>query len=75
MNSLNNSNASITNNNNSMNNAPNENVSMHVIPMGPYRKEPLTTGLAVVKMFDTIDKDTSKSIRNASCYKSKVLSP
>lgn len=76
MNSLNNSNATITtNNNNSISNVPNETVSMlHVIPMVSYRKEPVTIGSPLVKMFGANDKDTSKSIRNASCYKSKVLS-
>lgn len=78
MNSLNNTNATITNNNNNNNsigNGPNENLSMHIIPMVPYRKEPVTIGSPLVKIFGTNDKDTSKSIRNASCYKSKVLSP
>lgn len=67
MNSLNNSNASIGN-------GPNANVSMHVIPMVPYGKRPVTIGSPLVKTFGTDDKDTSKSIRNASFYKSKVLS-
>lgn len=63
---------SITNNKNSIGNGPNENFSMHVIPMVPYRKEQITIGSPLVKMFGTNDIDSSKSIRNASCYKSKV---